>query len=73
MVLTVERQGDDLVFWLRDFAPRVDPSRIRPRSLDELRPGGLGTFLIREVMDSAEFLDPPPGGGNLLRMVKRIA
>ncbi len=73
IVLEVERQGKDLVFSLVDFAPRIDPARVKPRDLDDVRPGGLGTHLIRKVMDSADFIEPPPGCGNLLRMVKRIA
>lgn len=72
IVLEIERQGDDLVFSLVDFAPRIDPARVKPRDLDDVRPGGLGTHLIRKVMDSADFVEPPPGCGNLLRMVKRI-
>jgi sigma-B regulation protein RsbU (phosphoserine phosphatase) len=72
IVLEVERRGDELVFHLRDFAPPVDPSQVKPRDLDDLRPGGLGTHLIAEVMDATEFVEPPPGGGNLLRMTKRI-
>ena len=65
-------RGDELVLSLMDFAPPIDPAKVQPRDLDDVRPGGLGTFLIREVMDSAEFVEPPPGCGNLLRMVKRI-
>lgn len=72
IVLEVERRGAELVFSLTDFAPRVDPAKVRPRDLDDVRPGGLGTHLIREVMDSAGFIEPPPGCGNLFRMVKRI-
>jgi sigma-B regulation protein RsbU (phosphoserine phosphatase) len=72
ILLEVERQGEDLVFSLVDFAPRIDPARVKPRDLDDVRPGGLGTHLIRKVMDSADFIEPPPGCGNLLRMVKRI-
>lgn len=71
--LTIERDGDALVVTVVDWAPRVDPQQIRPRELDDVRPGGLGTFLIQEVMDAADFVEPPPGCGNLLRMVKRIA
>ena len=72
IVLEIERQGETLVFSLVDFAPPVDPARVKPRDLDDVRPGGLGTHLIRKVMDSADFIEPPPGCGNLLRMVKRI-
>ena len=72
IVLEVERTGGEVVFSLIDFAPRIDPSQVRPRDLDDVRPGGLGTHLIQEVMDSAEFIEPPAGCGNLLRMIKRI-
>jgi sigma-B regulation protein RsbU (phosphoserine phosphatase) len=72
IVLEIERAGDDLLVSLRDFAPTVDPSRVQPRDLDDLRPGGLGTHLIRELMDGASFAPVPPGGGNLFRMSKRI-
>jgi len=72
IVLELERAGEELVVSLRDFAPPVDPSRVRPRDLDDLRPGGLGTHLIRELMDDAGFAPPPPDGGNLFRMSKRI-
>ncbi len=70
--LAIERQGEDLVFTVTDWAPRIDSSKVRPRDLDDVRPGGLGTHLIQEVMDDTEFVDPPPGCGNVLRMVKRI-
>ena len=52
--------GDELSIAVRDFAPPVDPARIRPRPLDDLRPGGLGTHFIRSVMDQTEFLPAPP-------------
>jgi sigma-B regulation protein RsbU (phosphoserine phosphatase) len=70
MVLEVERHGDRLVVWLRDFARSVDASTVQPRDLDEVRPGGLGVHLIREVMDESDFIPCP--SGNILRMVKRI-
>jgi sigma-B regulation protein RsbU (phosphoserine phosphatase) len=60
------------VLSLEDSAPTVDPARVKPRSLDEPRPGGIGTHLIRTVMDQAEFVRTAGERGNLLRMVKRI-
>ena len=69
----MRRAEDELQIAVRDFAPSVDPARIRPRPLDELRPGGLGTHLIRSAMDHTEFCKPPSGPGNLLRMVKKLA
>ncbi len=70
--LEVEHRGDCLVFSLADHAPAIDPNRVKPRELEDLRPGGLGTHFIRRVMDEVEFLRPPSGRGNLLRMVRRI-
>jgi sigma-B regulation protein RsbU (phosphoserine phosphatase) len=68
----IEHRGDALVFSLVDHAPAIDPSQVKPRDLDDIRPGGLGTHFIRRVMDEVEFLNPPSGRGNLLRMVRRI-
>jgi sigma-B regulation protein RsbU (phosphoserine phosphatase) len=70
--LEVRRTEGALQIQVRDFAPPVDPARIKPRELDELRPGGLGTHLIRSAMDHTELCKPPSGPGNLLRMVKKL-
>ncbi len=70
--IEVEHRGDGLVFTLADQAPAIDPSLVKPRDLDDIRPGGLGTHFISRVMDEVEFLRPASGRGNLLRMVRRI-
>jgi len=70
--VAVTRSEDALIVTVRDWAPTVDPAQVKPRDLDDIRPGGLGTHFIREVMDEVEFMPPPEDGGNLLRMVKRI-
>jgi anti-sigma regulatory factor (Ser/Thr protein kinase) len=56
---------------LRDCGPPVDIKRVRPRNLDEVRPGGLGTHFIRSIMDEVEY-GYEEGCGNVLRMVKRL-
>jgi sigma-B regulation protein RsbU (phosphoserine phosphatase) len=72
MVVEVRRESGRLAVDLLDFAAPVDPSRVVSRDLDDVRPGGLGIHLIRTIMDHAEFVTPPRGAGNLLRMTKRI-
>lgn len=72
IVVELRRRPGRVVVLLRDFAEPIDVSQVKPRSLEELRPGGLGTHFMREVMDEVDFLPPPFGGGNLLRMVKRV-
>ncbi len=71
--LHVCRSKERLVLDIVDFAKPVDKSRIRPRDLDDIRPGGLGTHFIQACMDTTEFPPPPEGAGNLLRMVKKIS
>jgi len=70
--LTISREGESLIFDLMDRAPEIDPSKVKPRDLDDVRPGGLGTHFIQKLMDQADFLPRPGGTGNLLRMVRRI-
>ena len=72
IILDISRDGDGIILSLRDFADPVDVAKIKPRELDDLRPGGLGTHFIQEIMDEVDFLVPPEGDGNILRMVKRI-
>ncbi len=74
IVLELRIEAGVLTATLRDFAPHVSPDCMQPRDLDEVRPGGLGTHFMFQVMDEVGFVEPPPaGGGNLLRMVKTIA
>ncbi|MBI3026199.1 MAG: ATP-binding protein [Candidatus Tectomicrobia bacterium] len=58
-------------FILRDFGKKVEPSRIQPRDLADLRPGGLGVHFMRKVMDSVEFEDCG-AAGTCLTMRKRL-
>jgi sigma-B regulation protein RsbU (phosphoserine phosphatase) len=57
---------------LIDFAPPADVAKIKPRRLDDVRPGGLGTHFMRTVMDEVIFMPPPLGAGNFLKMTKAI-
>ena len=70
--LEIRRSGDRLVFSLVDFGAPVDVDAVKPRALDEVRPGGLGTHFITECMDEAGFCPPPAGAGNCLWMAKKI-
>ncbi|RMD92667.1 MAG: ATP-binding protein [Calditrichaeota bacterium] len=54
---------------LRDFGRRADLKRIKPRDLDEIRPGGLGVHLIKSVMDEVKY-DNTLVHGNQLTLIK---
>lgn len=70
--VSVMQEPNALVFQLRDYADRVDVSKVCSRDLDDVRPGGLGVHLIGSLMDECGFMDPPEGGGNLFQMKKFI-
>jgi len=72
VALDIFHRGDDIIFELRDFAEKIDPTKVKPRDLGDVKPGGLGTHFIREIMDEVDFVPPPDNTGNLLRLVKRI-
>jgi serine/threonine-protein kinase RsbW len=56
---------------IEDEAKQVDPSVIKSRDLDEIRPGGLGVHIIQQVMDSVSYEHRTgPAGGMRLTMVK---
>jgi len=55
-----------------DEGRQVDPAQIVPRELEEVRPGGLGVHIIREVMDKVSY-SARPGGGMSLSMTKRFS
>ena len=56
---------------LMDSGVAVDPNKLQGRSLDEVRPGGLGLHFIKESMDVVEF--SREHDKNRLRMVKYLA
>ena len=72
IVLEIMQNGPDLVFVIRDFAPPVDVSTVKWRDLDDLRPGGLGTYFIQEIMDEWAINPLPDDAGNSMQLVKRI-
>lgn len=58
-----------LTIRIRDYGQKPDPKKIKPRDLDDIRPGGLGTRFMREVMDDVDY-DTSPETGTLLTMRK---
>jgi len=63
------QQGLEIL--LCDRGPQIDASKLQGRSLDEIRPGGLGLHLIRQAMDTVEYTRK--GAMNRLRLVKYLS
>lgn len=69
ILMAIEISNSALIVRLRDFGRKPDPSGIRPRRLDEVRPGGLGVHFIRSIMDEVQY-DVSRKVGTELRLVK---
>ena len=54
-----------------DYGDFVDPSCMKGRDLEDVKPGGLGLHFIHTVMDEVEYLKNA-WGGTTLTMVKHI-
>ena len=55
-----------------DKGKAVVPENIKHRKLDDIKPGGLGTFFIKEIMDAAVFKRDQKGWINHLVLTKKI-
>ena len=62
MVVQISCESNKLQIAFYDRGTPVDPKKVKHREIDNVKPGGLGTFFIQEIMDAVEFKD---GGKNL--------
>jgi len=67
--LDITVEAGRLAVELKDSGKKPDLSKIAPRKLDEVRPGGLGTHFIAAVFDRVEY-DTSRGAGTVLTLVK---
>ena len=65
-------QPPGLTVVIEDRGRTVDPATIQGRDLQDVRPGGLGVHLMREIMDSCQW-QAREGGGMRLTMCKSLA
>ena len=68
--LRCSSNGESAEFLLLDHGQSVPPEKIRGRPLEEVRPGGLGTHIIAQIMDRVNY-EPLPGG-NQWKLVKHL-
>lgn len=64
-------EGPGVRIVIEDEARQVDPECIRGRDLDDVRPGGLGVHIIRQVVDEASYAKRG-GVGMSLTLTKRV-
>jgi serine/threonine-protein kinase RsbW len=61
-------RGPGLKIIIEDLAPQVDLATIKSRDLAEVRPGGLGVHIIKNVMDEAVYANRTDAGGLGMRL-----
>lgn len=67
------KAGSELIFRLTDFASRKTcAEQLKSRALDEIRPGGLGCFIMQQVMDEVKLLNCDKPGINVLQLRKKV-
>lgn len=71
LMLEIQSFPDRIEFALEDRGPKVEQRNIRPRPLEDVRPGGLGTYFIRCFVDVAAY-DESFAEGNRLRLTKYL-
>lgn len=67
--LTVRLEKNRLIISIMDDGVRFDETLIKTRDVDDIKPGGLGIYIIHQVMDSVEY-SRTHEGFNRIKMVK---
>jgi len=69
IIITLNKITDDsLKIEIRDFGTRVSTSNIKPRELDDVKPGGLGIHFIKSIAKKISY-EHKEDGGTLLTLV----
>ena len=55
MRVEISFKDNQLIIEIYDKGKPVIPDNIKPRKIDDIKPGGLGTFFIGQIMDEVSF------------------
>jgi serine/threonine-protein kinase RsbW len=69
--ISIETCKNKLVIHITDYGNQCDLNKMQSRDIDDIRPGGLGVYIIKKTMDFVEY-DCSSAGQNQIRMVKRL-
>lgn len=69
-MLEANAEGPGILLRIEDEARQVEPEQIKSRDLEEIRPGGLGVHIIRQIMDQVVY-EKRAASGMRLTMTKR--
>ena len=72
MVVQISCNENKLQIGFYDMGTPVDPGKVKHREIDNVKPGGLGTFFIQQIMDAVEFKDGKKPWINHLVLTKQL-
>ena len=72
MVVQISCKDNKLQIGFYDMGTPVDPGKVKHREIDNIKPGGLGTFFIQQIMDAVEFKDGKKPWINHLVLTKQL-
>ena len=70
MKVKISYENDKLKIDLYDKGMPAIPTNIKPRNVDDIKPGGLGTFFIGQIMDEVMFKTSATDWVNHLILIK---
>ena len=72
LILSARRIGERIIFRVRDFGDKFDPTSVRPAQIEgEPSIGGYGIYLMRRVMDKVRYATDHPVGTELMLIRRR--
>ena len=72
MEIKISLKDSELEIGFFDKGRAVDQNNVRHRKIDDIKPGGLGTFFIQEIMDAVVFKEGEKPWINHLVLTKKI-
>ena len=72
MQIKISFKDNELKIGFYDKGKPVNQENIKHRKLDDIKPGGLGTFFIQQIMDAAVFKEGEKPWINHLILTKKI-
>ena len=72
MQIRISLKSGELEIGFFDKGKPVVPGNVQHRKLDDIKPGGLGTYFIKQIMDEAVFKKDQKGWVNHLVLSKKI-
>ena len=72
MEIKISLKDSELEIGFFDKGRPVDTDNVRHRKIDDIKPGGLGTFFIQQIMDAVVFKEGEKPWINHLVLTKKI-